>query len=205
MQALKLSIAILTSILIPAPAFAGILSTTGITQIPAPTEGNLPTADTLQVFEEATDVVFPDGGIALNAGKIDPGTSVDSYNIFFDTESNSEDWKTAGGSITFSSPIVGLIWSRRNLEASDAVFGASGVSYGGNWRGLESEDREGLSNFFVSGGGTTLNLNFNIRNTGYDELRVLTAAAPEPFTILGAGTALGFGFFFKKRLSQKQK
>ncbi|OKH26843.1 hypothetical protein NIES593_02045 [Hydrococcus rivularis NIES-593] len=205
MQALKLSIVILTSVLIPAPALAGILSTIGITQISTPTQGNLPTADTIQVFEETTDVAFPDGGIALNAGKIAPGTLVDSYNIYFDTESNSDSWKTASGSISFSSPIVGLIWSRRNLEASDALFGAAGVSYGGNWRGLESEDRQGLSDFFISGGGNTLDLSFNIRGTGYDELRVLTAAAPEPFTILGAATALGFGFFFKKRLSQKQK
>ncbi len=30
-------------------------------------------------------------------------------------------------------------------------------------------------------------------------------AVPEPLTLLGAGTALGFGTFFKRELSKKQK
>ena len=32
-----------------------------------------------------------------------------------------------------------------------------------------------------------------------------TAAVPEPLTILGAGTAIGFGAFFKRQLSKKQR
>jgi hypothetical protein len=102
---------------------------------------------------------------------------------------------------------LGLIWTRSDLETSDPTFGASGTPYPqeGIFRGLESNDLSGLSNFFMAGGGNTLNLAFNIRGRGYDELRVITSAIPEPLTILGAGTALGFGVFFRKKLSQTLK
>lgn len=36
-------------------------------------------------------------------------------------------------------------------------------------------------------------------------LRVAQASVPEPFTIFGAGTALGFGTLFKRKLSKKQQ
>jgi len=32
-----------------------------------------------------------------------------------------------------------------------------------------------------------------------------TGAVPEPLTVLGAGTAIGFGSFFKRQLSKKQR
>jgi hypothetical protein len=207
MKTLNLLLFIPLSVLIPVPAMAGILSTTGISQIDAPSTTDYPKADTLQVFEESTDVSFSNEDIALNAGSIASGTLVDSYNIYFHPESDSSSWKTASGSITFDSEIVGLIWSRSNLETSDAILGASGTPYAqvGDWRGLERHDRSdlsGLSDFFVTGGGKTLNLSFNVWKTGYDELRVVTAATPEPLTILGASTAIGFGIFFKRKLSK---
>lgn len=206
MKNLKLLFFIPLSILIPVPAMAGILSTTGISQIAAPSTTDYPKASTLQVFAESTDVAFSDD-IALNAGSIASGTEVDSYNIYFHHESDSSNWKTASGSITFDSEIVGLVWSKSNLEASDSILGASGTPYAqvGKWRGLEATDNadlSGLSDFFVSGGGKTLNLSFNVRSLGFDELRVVTAATPEPLTILGASTAIGFGVFFKRKLKQ---
>jgi hypothetical protein len=207
MKILNLLAVTLTSSLVSAPAFAGILTTSGITQISAPTTTAYPLAANLQVFEEAKNVAFPGTGIALNGGTITPGTLVDSYNIYLNTESNSLPQKTASGSITFNTPILGLIWTRSDLETSDPTFGASGTPYPqeGIFRGLESNDLSGLSNFFMAGGGNTLNLAFNIRGRGYDELRVITSAIPEPLTILGAGTALGFGVFFRKKLSQTLK
>jgi hypothetical protein len=206
MKISKLLFFIPLSILIPVPAMAGILSTTGMSQIDAPTTTDYPKSSTLQVFEESTDIAFSDD-IALDAGSIVSGTEVDSYNIYFHHESDSSDWKNASGSITFDSEIVGLVWSKSNLEASDSILGASGTPYAqvGKWRGLEvkeNSDLSGLSDFFVSGGGKTLNLSFNVRDMGYDELRVVTAATPEPLTILGASTALGFGVFFKRKLKQ---
>lgn len=209
MKTLNLLLLIPLSILIPVPAMAGILSTTGISQIAAPSTKDYLKASTLQVFEEATDVSFSNDDIALDAGSIASDTGVDSYNIYFHPESDSSSWKTASGSITFDSEILGLVWTRSNLETSDAILGASGTPYAqvGEWRGLEENSRSdlsGLSDFFVTGDGKTLNLSFNVWETGYDELRIITAATPEPLTILGASTALGFGIFFKRKLSQKK-
>ncbi|NJK48974.1 PEP-CTERM sorting domain-containing protein [Candidatus Gracilibacteria bacterium] len=186
---------------------AGIFSTTGISQISAPSTTDYPKASNLQVFEESSNIVFSNDDIALDAGTIASDTLVDSYNIYFHPESNSSSWKTASGSITFDSEILGLIWSKSNLEASDTSLGTSGTPYAqiGDWRGLEEKnnpDLSGLSNFIVNGGGKTLNLSFNVRETGYDELRVITAATPEPLTILGASTAIGFGVFFKRKLAK---
>jgi hypothetical protein len=48
-------------------------------------------------------------------------TSNLGYNIYFHPESDSSSWKTASGSITFDSEIVGLIWRRSNLETSDVI------------------------------------------------------------------------------------
>jgi hypothetical protein len=207
MKKLQLSLFVLTSVLVPVPAFAGILSTTGITQISAPTSADYPTSDSIQVFSEAEDVSYPSSGINLDAGTIASGTSLDSYKIYFNTEDNSSSWKNATGSITFDKPILGLIWSRGNLASSDSTFGALGTpnEQTGRWRGLESNDTSGLTDFFTAGGGDTLNLNFNIVSEGYDELRVVTAAAPEPLTMLGAGTAISFGVAFRKKLAKKQK
>ena len=55
MKALKLLAVILSSILIPAPALAGIIGTNGISYISAPTTRNYPKADTLQIFEESNE------------------------------------------------------------------------------------------------------------------------------------------------------
>jgi hypothetical protein len=212
MKKLGWSVLVLASIAIPAPAFAGILSTTGISQISAPTTRNYATSNTLQVFEEAKSVIVPDDGLSLDAGEIAEATEVDSFNIYLNTADNSSKVKRAKGSITFDAPIVGLIWKRSNLESSDAIFGASGTPYAqkGTWRGLEANDLSGLSNFSFADGGKTLNLSFNIWKTGFDELRVLTAftptaATPEPITMLGVGTAIGFGAAFKRKLAKKQK
>ncbi|NJO67135.1 MAG: hypothetical protein HC832_07065, partial [Leptolyngbyaceae cyanobacterium RM1_405_57] len=79
MKNLQLSLFLLTSVLTPLPAFAGILSTTGITQISAPTTADYPKSNSLQVFAEAGDVSFPSGGVNLDAGTIASGTSIDSY------------------------------------------------------------------------------------------------------------------------------
>ncbi|MCU0533582.1 MAG: PEP-CTERM sorting domain-containing protein [Hydrococcus sp. Prado102] len=208
MKTLNLLLFIPLSVLIPVPAMAGILSTTGISQIDAPSTTDYPQASTLQVFEESTNIAFSNDDIALDAGSITSGRLVDSYNIYFNPESDSSSWMRASGSITFESEILGFIWSKGNLEGSDATLGASGTPYAqvGYWRELEEHDSDlaGLSDFFVSGGGNTLDLSFNIWQTGYDELRVVTAATPEPLTILGASTALGFGVFFKRKLAKEK-
>lgn len=38
-----------------------------------------------------------------------------------------------------------------------------------------------------------------------DDISVKAVAAPEPLTILGAGTAVGFGAFFKRKIAKKQQ
>jgi hypothetical protein len=217
MKTVKLTLALLTALSVPAPAFAAILGTTGITQVAAPTDSTYTEADTLQVFQEQSNLTLSNS-LSLDSGTLAAGTKVNSYSIYLNPATPNT-WTTASGSLTFDSDILGFAWSRNKLEQSDSVLGVSNFSYGsvGNWRGLEgvkgtkSDDLTGIREFAFGAGNNTLNLKFNTWGNGFDELRVLTAGtptagAPEPITMLGAGTALGFGALFRKKLAKnKQK
>ncbi len=74
-------------------------------------------------------------GAPGTAGTIAAGTKVSSYLLHADTP----DGATAKleGQITFSTPILGLIYDEKTLDASDAVVGKYQMAYpnGGKWRG----------------------------------------------------------------------
>jgi hypothetical protein len=217
MKTVQFSLALLTAISVPAPAFAAIVGSTGVSPVAAPTDSTYTEADTLQVFQEQSDLTLANA-LSLDSGTLAAGTKVNSYNIYLNPTTPNT-WTTAIGSLTFDSEILGFAWSRNKLEQTDGVVGVSDFSYGsvGNWRGLEgiantkSDDLSGIRGFVFGAGNKTLNVKFNTWGNGFDELRVLTAGtpsagAPEPITMLGAGTALGFGALFRKKLAKnKQK
>lgn len=141
-------------------------------------------------FDEKTNVQLPanlgvnlGGGTSLfNNGSINAGRRVSSHFLFFDPRFVG----VAGGSIRFSHRILGVLRTSSAQTATDALFGASGVTYvPQSARGLELFDVA----FWTSGNNQTLNYAWTASNPG-DHLRVLTAV-PEPAT--WAMMILGFG------------
>ena len=103
-------------------------------------------------------------------GPISAGTPIDSHYLVFDTFRN----QTVQGSAVFATPVLGIIYSFANLQASD-VLGAAGVTYLQPFaRGLEPPvDNVG----FV---GNTVSFSLSGSSPG-DTFRVVTAAyVPEP-------------------------
>ncbi len=84
----------------------------------------------------------------------------------------------------------GNTWLRQN-------FG--GVSY--------TTFGKGLTGAFIFDGKTVATgfLNASVTKDGVSTFQMTVSAVPEPLTILGAGTAVAFGGFFKGKLSKKQK
>lgn len=158
-------------------AAAAILGITGdIVVAPKPTSSAYPNGPDIYAFLEAASVPFP-AGTKLDLGSIPTGRSVDSYLFHFDPSANSG---TATGSVTFSQPILGFIWGSNRLNASDSIFNA--FTPVGSWRGTESNDRNGST---LALGTSELSLTLKAGGAGIDDLRVLTAAAPEPASTIG--------------------
>ena len=141
-------------------------------------------------FDEKQNVQLPAnltvnlGGATslLNNGTINAGSRVASHFLFFDPRFVG----IAGGSVTFSHRILGVLRTSGSQTATDALFGASGVTYvPQSARGLELFDVA----LWTSGNNKTLNYAWTASNPG-DHLRVLTAV-PEPAT--WAMMILGFG------------
>ncbi len=55
----------------------------------------------------------------------------------------------------------------------------------------------------IVAGGKVGRFASTLRDTTEEFVTVTPKAVPEPFTILGAGTALGFGAFFKRKLVEQ--
>ena len=124
------------------------------------------------------------------AGTIASGTAVDSYLLHMDGTGSGA--FSLGGTITFSTPILGLIFSDGLLNSSDSVVGVAGVTYyTAGSRGLELPG----DLWSVTGSSLTFNGDWDV-STVMDEVRIITAVAPvpEPSTYLaGALLALVFG------------
>jgi len=123
---------------------------------------------------------------SLTPGTIPAGTEVDSY--FLHSEPVHQP-KVYVGSITFSTPILGVIVLDAGLDRTDALLGAPGTLYptGNAGRGLElspTEDYVSLSSDLK-----TLSVHFTT-HSDIDEVRILTAAVPEPASLILAVPAL---------------
>lgn len=94
----------------------------------------------------------------------------------------------AQGTVTFSAPIVAVIFRNTTLDATDALLGAGGTFYptGYPFRGLSSNPP---SSFSINANTLTFNLNSLAPTMEIDQIRVLTHHVPSP----GAATLAGLG------------
>ncbi len=128
------------------------------------------------------------GSAFTSAGNIAIGTQVQSYLLHLDPFNS--DPVTLTGTLTFSTKILGVIFNTATLDGTDSTLGVSGVTYyTGVNRGLEA----GADSFTVSGNSLTFSADFSA-STPMDEVRIVTAAVPEPTTMVaGALLLLPFG------------
>jgi hypothetical protein len=138
---------------------------------------------------------------SLVPGTIAAGTEVDSYFFHSDTTKSSTTYEAT---VTFTTPILGVVVLSNSLDATDAQLGAPGTTYptGDRGRGLELSKQQDF--FTISPDHLTITLHFDTHNN-VDEIRVLTAptAVPEPAAaaLLGLGGlgAAGSAWFRRKR------
>lgn len=151
-----------------------------------------------------------------SVGSLNVGTKVNSFIFNFDAV--GEDYNRGlfhgEGFHLFDTKILAVIWTgarpdnqpqvANNLDASDSVLGAAGVTYatGTYGRGLEQEEyfnANGTADSFIVT-GNRIDLSLFVKAPYSDKLRVITAAdvaaeIPEPTAFLLFGTALClFGF-----------
>ncbi|GGE16765.1 hypothetical protein GCM10011529_23990 [Polymorphobacter glacialis] len=114
---------------------------------------------------------------------ISAGTTVESHLVFVDPAVGVNN-NIANGTVTFSSRILGVVWRTAQLSATNALFGADGVTYT-SLNGLEPSFLDA-----VTFSGKTLTYNFSTTPSSSDFIRVITAV-PEPQT--WAMLVMGFG------------
>ena len=179
---------------ISATAEASIISTTGpVVLISAPASvvpGKSVNVTDGQVFSETQDLTLT-GALSVNAvapgkykngvgsgGTIAAGTDVDSYFALFDSGGKSVTYGAV--TLTFSTPVLGVIFDDSQLNKSDSILGISSTKYptGGTYRGQEVGDSTQ-----ISANGYSITLDDTVSSPG-DDIRIITAAgtsvAPEP-------------------------
>ena len=118
---------------------------------------------------------FPNGSATVPAT-----TVVDSHLIHSDIPQSGRPTNARTATLTFSTPILGVVASTSRLAATDAALGSPTTQYAGNltWRGLESSSGSNMENnsrgadsFRITGANT---LSINLSTYYMDEIRVLT-------------------------------
>jgi hypothetical protein len=195
-------------------ATADIIGTTGAIDIisppPSVKPGHLTSNTDIFTFQEQSRLSLPtsvavditsagtyESVASLTPGTIAAGTLVQSYFLHTDTASGSQMYD---GSVTFSTPILGVMVLSATLSNSDSTLGASGTTYptGDSERGLElSADQDHVT---LSSDLSTLTVHF-FTHGNVDEVRILTAApVPEPSSLLVAGCGVAaFAVAFRLR------
>jgi hypothetical protein len=136
---------------------------------------------------------------SLSPGTIDAGTLIDSYLVESDPATlppGPDNYRTYAGSITFDTPILGIIVETANLRSTDPLLGASGTIYPASsdtFSGLDlntsgcSGSTCGNDGLILSADQRSIEFGF-VTNFSEDQIRIITAAAvPEP-----AGAAFVF-------------
>ncbi|MCY2942828.1 MAG: fibronectin type III domain-containing protein [Planctomycetota bacterium] len=103
------------------------------------------------------------------------GTKVNSYYLHADTVGASTNFNHMKGTITFSTPILGVISTTANLNKSD-YLGANGTFYPNAQRKAESPDAAHPDFFWISADRKTLTFDLQT-STASDDLRIITEAA----------------------------
>jgi hypothetical protein len=145
---------------------------------------NLSLASSIDV--EVTAVGLVDDANDLTPGSIPAGTRVDSYLLHADKIGGGAPIHTYGGSVTFDRPILGVIVTGSGLSATDGVLASASTTYDpiGMFRGFDGPsfspsspavgDSVEISPDFLT---ATIVLR---TETFYDQIRIITAAVPEP-------------------------
>lgn len=97
----------------------------------------------------------------------------------------------AVGTVTFSGPIVGVIFVNSTLDNTDAVFGAGGTAYPTFYpqRGLSAFP---ASTFSINGNTLAFNFQATIPTAFVDQVRVLThVPGPGAWAVMGLAGVVG--------------
>jgi hypothetical protein len=174
--------------------------------------GGLESNTNAYVFQESeftlespvsTDISMPGDYttvLSLTPGTIAAGTPVDVYMLESQPASAPRglSYRTYQGSLTFNEPILGIIVETTGLRSTDATLGASGTLYPpmtATYSGLELNTPGchgstcGNDSVVLSANRETVNFDFVTNVSEVDEIRIITAATPEPggiaLTLLG--------------------
>lgn len=143
----------------------------------------------LYAFDEDQNVtLLSDLNVDLgSSGTIDAGIVVASHYIFFDPKK----FRGVKGYVTFDSEILGIIWSRGKLSASDTLMNDV-VDYGDfSQRGFENTDWAKIASN-VSG---IYRVKFRLKaGDPGDYFRVLTATSPGATSVPAPGILMLFAF-----------
>ncbi len=189
---------------------------------PPPSRVELNAIDSLNVlgFNEKQNVilsqdVLADDGFDFSKESTSPnvpipaGTLVSSHFVFFDppTANGRVRWS---GQVTFDQEIIGIVARRNAHRNTNGILGLEDTSYNLGGLGLDIVPAFDFLEDIVSFEDNVLSFSITAGSTGLDPVRVITAASPatpavpEPLTIFGTGTALGFIPLLKRYTSGKE-
>lgn len=139
-------------------------------------EGTLESDSVIRMFPERLNYTLP-SDLTVNGKLLPPGSHVNVYTVHADRVGDQTGVvKKLAGSVSFDTPILGVITNGAQLIGTDSTLGATfepdiHTAYSARSdRGLESDD-----SVKVSADQTSLNLSFNFWNA-VDEMRVITQA-----------------------------
>ena len=158
---------------------------------------------TLNFFTERTNFVLPTstpiditpgsfpttytGNSLLAPGTLAAGTAVDSYFMYSNPIGSSQSLYPYTATLTFSTPILGVIVTTSTLSATSASLGAPGTTYQ-TPGGLETRDGDTVELVAAS----TIHVEFHT-SLDVDAIRIITAASPSGPGQGGSGTGPGGG------------
>jgi hypothetical protein len=151
------------------PALAGIMAGPTVIDPPAQLGRNALGQDEFFAFYEKQNVVL-DRAVKVDGGWIDAGTLVSSNYVIYDPKKPSHKTMT----VTFDSPILGVITKDRRLKKSD-FLGADGTRY----KKFYARGREPRDKFVISADGLSITFKMNAGNPG-DYMRVITRGSLTP-------------------------
>jgi len=143
----------------------------------------LPTAVPVDISSQGTYA----GIDHLTPGSVPAGTPVDSYFLFSNPQGQPNQLFPYHGTLTFSTPILGVIVLSSTLISTDTELGAPGTKYNlGPSDGLE--DNNGSPDTVEWATPNEISVDFWTSND-MDSIRIITAASPST----GSGTTGGGG------------
>jgi hypothetical protein len=135
-------------------------------------EGALESTTEFFVIEERTDVLeqpltLDIAATSLGGDTLAAGTAFTSYLMHFDPE-DASDLRTAVGTVTFATPILGFLTGPESLAATDSTLGSIGRY------DVDSQHRAGLAT--IAPGGFSATIALSALGDEVTQLRVLTQA-----------------------------